>query len=84
MTPEESRALVLKLLGDVAPEADLQTLKPDRPLREQIEIDSVDFLGLVTKIHKATGIDVPETDYAKLDTLDLLVAYLSAKAPKPC
>jgi acyl carrier protein len=84
MTSDESRALILKLLGDIAPEADLKALKTDRPLREQIEIDSIDFLGLVTKIHKATGIDVPEADYAKLDTLDRLADYLSAKAPEPC
>ena len=79
MTREELRATVLRTLGDIAPEADLATVKADMPFREQLDLDSMDLLNFVVALHAALGVDIPEADYPKLGTLDACVAYLDAK-----
>jgi len=78
MTDQEIRATVLRSIGSVAPEADLASVHPDRSLRDQLDLDSMDVLNVMTAIHDALGVDVPEADYGKLDTLTHTVAYLSA------
>jgi len=77
VTGTEIRATVLRLLGDVAPEADLAALRPDAPLREQLDLDSMDFLNLMIAIHEAFGVEIPEADYPRLATLDGCVEYLA-------
>jgi acyl carrier protein len=77
MTPNDIRAAVLRALGRVAPEADLDNLKPDIGFREQLDIDSMDFLNFVIALHKSFRIEIPEKDYPKLATLDGCVAYLT-------
>ncbi len=76
MTPAELRPAVLKALHRVAPEADPKSIDPKRPLREQLDIDSMDFLNFVLALHRDLAVDVPERDYAKLATLESAVAYL--------
>ena len=78
MTKDELRALALRVLGGIAPEADLAALDPGADLRETLDLDSMDFLNFMVGLHQGTGIDVPESDYARLSTLDACVAYLSA------
>ncbi|HSA58866.1 MAG TPA: acyl carrier protein [bacterium] len=82
LSADEIRAKVLSYLSDIAPEIDPKALNPALPLREQTEIDSVDFLRFVTLLYEGLKINVPEADYAKLDTLDHIVAYLAAQTPK--
>lgn len=82
MTENEIREVVLRVLGGIAPEADLGTLKPDVSLREQLDIDSMDFLNFVVGLHKAVGIDIPEKDYPKLLTLRGCTEYLMAHATR--
>jgi acyl carrier protein len=77
MTPDDIRAAVLRALGGVAPEADLEHLKSDVSFREQLDIDSMDFLNFVIALHKALRIEISEKDYPKLTTLDACVAYLT-------
>jgi len=77
-TPEEIKATALRILGDIAPEADLSTLKPDVSFRDQLDIDSMDFLNFVIALHEALRIDIPEADYPKLDGLNACINYLSA------
>ncbi len=77
MTPDEIRAAVLDALGSVAPEADLEHLKPDVNFREQLDIDSMDFLNFVIALHNDLGIEIPEKDYPRLFTLNRSVEYLS-------
>jgi acyl carrier protein len=72
----ELRAVVLDALRQVAPEADLERLDPAADLREELEIDSMDVLNLAIAIHERTGVEIPETDYAKLRSLADGVAYL--------
>ncbi len=79
MTRDEIRAAVLEALGRVAPEGDYDRLKPDRPLRDQLDIDSYDFLNVVVDLHDRLGVDIPEADYQKLSTLQATVDYLAAR-----
>jgi acyl carrier protein len=81
MTTDGIRTTVLRVLGEIAPEADLASLKPDVPFREQLDLDSMDLLNVVVGVHDALGIDIPEADYGKLATLDAFVAYLEARRP---
>jgi acyl carrier protein len=76
MTDAEIRVLILRELGNIAPEVDLQHIDPAVELREQLDLDSMDILNWVVAIHEATGIDIPEADYPRMATLDSSVAYL--------
>lgn len=78
MSDEEIRTAVLDELGKIAPEIDGAAADPSGDLREEFDIDSMDFLNLVTALHDRLGIDIPEADYPKLFTLNDAVAYLSA------
>ena len=79
MTRAEIQAAVLKALGDVAPEASRQALRGDAPLRDQVDLDSFDFLRVMIGLHAQLGVDVPERDYPKLGTLNAAVEYLEKK-----
>ena len=78
MTEMAFDRVVLDALGDIAPEADMDTLRRNVPFRDQLDIDSMDFLNFVIAVNERTGIDIPESDYGALDTLDGCVAYLNA------
>jgi acyl carrier protein len=81
MTREEIRATVLRALGEIAPEADLASLAPDIGLRDQLDLDSMDILNFVVGLHAALGVEIPESDYPKLATLDGCLDYLAAARP---
>ncbi len=83
MTRDEIRAGVLGALASVAPEADLGKLDPSTDVRDQLDIDSVDFLNVLVAIHNAVGVDIPEADYPKLSSVDACVAYLASKMGAP-
>jgi acyl carrier protein len=78
MTPDAIRAAVLQALGSVAPEADLGHLQPDVGFREQLDIDSMDFLNFVIGLHKVLHVDIPEKDYPRLSTLRGCLDYLAS------
>jgi acyl carrier protein len=80
MTPEDVRSTVLEVLSDVAPELEREKIDPRVELRDQLDLDSMDFLNFVLGLHKAFGVDIPEADYRKIGTLDGCVAYLAARA----
>jgi acyl carrier protein len=79
MSETDIRKVVQEELNNIAPEVDLTTVDPTADLREAIDIDSMDFLNLVTALHHRTGIEIPEIDYPKLATLSGIVGYLEAK-----
>jgi acyl carrier protein len=79
VTADGVRATVLGVLGEIAPEADLGGVRGDVPLREQLDLDSMDVLNFVVGLHAALGVDIPEGDYGKLATLDACVAYLEER-----
>ena len=78
MTKEEIRATVLRILGEIAPEADLNQLKPDVSFRDQLDIDSMDFLNFVIALDEELHVSIPESEYAKLSSLDGSVVLLSS------
>ena len=79
MTEAEIKQVVHDALGNVAPEADVDALNPGKDLRDQIDIDSVDFLNFVIGLHKELKVGIPDADVAKLSTLNGCVSYLNAK-----
>ena len=72
------RATVAGVLHEIRPEADLDALAGDAELRDELDLDSMDFLNFVIGVHEAVGVDIPESDYADLWTLDDCVRYLDA------
>ena len=79
MTPAEIRQAVLHALRMVAPEMDPAAVEPDTALRSQLDIDSMDALNFFIRLHDKLGVEIPEADYRKLNTLNECVAYLQAK-----
>lgn len=79
MSPQELQAQVVAILKSIAPELEEGTLRADRPLRDQVDLDSMDWLNFLVALHERLKVDIPESDYAKLVTLADLVAYLGAK-----
>jgi len=76
MTRDDIRAAILSIIKDIAPDEDLGNLKGDVRLRDQIDLDSMDFLDIIMELRKRYGVEVPEADYQKLATLDSTVEYL--------
>ena len=79
MTKDECKKLVLDIIADIAPDEDLSSVKPDVRLRDQLQLDSMDFLDIVMELRKRHGIEVPEADYLHLASLDSCAEYLTPK-----
>jgi acyl carrier protein len=79
MTEAQIREVIFKVLGRIAPEADLGGLDPDANLREALDIDSFDHLNLLVGLDEELGIDIPEADYGQLATLTHLTRYLASR-----
>ena len=79
MTRQDIRAALIEALSSIAPEGDYAALRGDRPLRDQLDIDSFDFLNVVIRVHDKLGVEVPEPDYQKLATLDSAIDYLASR-----
>jgi len=76
---EEIAGAVRSILGRIAPEVDLAQVRPDADLRDELDIDSMDFLRFVVQLHERLGVEVPEADYPSIRTLGGCVAYLATK-----
>jgi acyl carrier protein len=81
MTEAQIRDTVRGVLGNIAPEADLTALEPDVSFRDQLDIDSMDFLNFVIGLSEQLQVEIPEADYPKLSSLDDCVAYLKNAVP---
>ena len=79
MNESEIRTRVVAVIKSVAPELEEAELRADRPLRDQIDLDSMDWLNVLVALHEKLRVDIPEADYGKLVTLDNLVGYLRDK-----
>ncbi len=73
------RKIVLDIISDIAPDEDVTSLDDSKSLREQLDLDSMDFLDIVMELRKRHKVEVPQEDYPKLATLQSCVAYLSPK-----
>lgn len=79
MTTDEIREEVLGILQDIAPDEDLSELNDEQPFREQLELDSMDFLDIVMELRKRHRIQVPEEDYQHLASMQSTVDYLEPR-----
>jgi acyl carrier protein len=76
---DELRDLIIEVLSDIAPETDPSDVDPTEDLRDELDLDSMDELTMITKVSERLGIDVPEKDYPQMRTLEGAVAYLSGR-----
>jgi acyl carrier protein len=79
MTDTDIKAAIFEGLSKVAPESDPAELSPDENIRRALDIDSYDFLNFLIGLDEKFGVEIPEADYGKLNTLTEMVAYLSAR-----
>jgi acyl carrier protein len=79
MNAAEVRAGVLAELKRIAPELEEADLAPAKPLRNQVDLDSMDWLNFIIALHERFRVDIPESDYARLGTLEETVAYVQRK-----
>lgn len=81
MNRDEALDAVRTAIARIAPEADLSQVAPEASLREELDLDSMDFLALVESLAASTGVSIPERDYAAVDGLERLVTYLANRQP---
>lgn len=79
MTEEKVKQIVIDIINEIAPDENTSNLKSEVNLRDQMDLDSMDFLDIVMELRKQHGIEVPEEDYPKLASLDSCADYLSPK-----
>lgn len=79
MNKDEIKALVLRNLYAIAPDLKDEPIDPGSNFRDQYDLDSMDFLHFIIAVHKEIGIDIPETDYPKLGSLNGCIEYLFAR-----
>ena len=79
MNPREIRDVVVQALRSVAPESDPASLEDAARLRDELDLDSMDFLNFIIAVHTALHVDIPEADYARVQTLGGAVSYLVSK-----
>lgn len=81
MTPADIKRAVLEVLTRIAPETDPASIQSGASFRDQLDLDSMDFLNFVIALHERFRIEIPEVDYPQLYTLDGAVAYVASKIP---
>ena len=79
MTKEEISQAIIDIINDILPEGDCSGVDPNVRLRDQLELDSMDFLDIVMELRKQYAVEVPEEDYLKLATLNSCIEYLGPK-----
>lgn len=83
MNRSELRSVFFEELKHIAPELEEGELKSDRPLREQVDLDSMDWLNFLVALHERLQVDIPEADYKRLATLEQALGYLAGKLSLP-
>ena len=79
MTDENIKQAIIGIINDINPDEDTSSINPAERLRDQLDLDSMDFLDIVMELRKRYGVHVPDTDYEHLASLDSCVAYLRDK-----
>lgn len=80
---ERVEAAIQTAFKKIAPEANIATLDPNQPIRDQIDLDSMDQLNVMINLHEILGVDIPEADYRRTATLAGMRAYLTERLSKP-
>lgn len=79
MTKQEIRQAVLDILSDIALDEDVSNLKDDVSFREQMELDSMDFLDIVMELRRRYKVNIPEEEYTALESMQSTVEYLTPR-----
>jgi acyl carrier protein len=79
MTEDQVKQIVVDIIAEIAPDEDTSNIKPEIKLREQLDLDSMDFLDIVMELRKQHNIEVPEADYPQLASLESCATYLTPK-----
>ncbi|GAA4400591.1 hypothetical protein GCM10023089_00970 [Quisquiliibacterium transsilvanicum] len=79
MDEQTLKRRILEILMEIAPEVEPAEIRPERTLRSQVDLDSMDWLNFRVALHQQLQVEIPEADYQKLVTLDDLIRYLQAK-----
>lgn len=79
MTRDDIKDLILDIIADIDEDAEFDDLNPDKPLRDQLDLDSMDFLDIVMELRKRHKLQIPEEDYPELASLNSCVNYLEPK-----
>jgi acyl carrier protein len=79
MTEDQVKQIVIDIIAEIAPDEDTTNIKPEIKLREQLDLDSMDFLDIVMELRKQHSIEVPEADYPQLASLESCATYLTPK-----
>ncbi len=77
MTPAEIREEIIDILEDISPDEDLDSLNDETPFRDQLELDSMDFLDIVMELRKRHRVQIPEEDFGNLASMESTVTYLT-------
>ena len=83
MDEQTLRSAVFDALRHIAPEIKPDELEPGTPLRDQVDLDSMDWLNVLLGLHQRFGVEIPESDYRRLGTLAQIVEYLAGRSPAP-
>ncbi len=79
MTKEEIKAAIIEQILEIAPDIDEADILPDKNIQRSLEIDSFDFLKILTAMYEVLEVEVPEADYAKVDTLEHMMEYFAQR-----
>lgn len=79
MTRDEIKDMILEIIEDIDEDAEFDGLDADKPLRDQLDLDSMDFLDIVMELRKRYKLQIPEEEYPELATLSSCVNYLEPK-----
>lgn len=79
MTESEMKDCIFGAIAEIAPEVTFDGLNPEKGLREQLDLDSMDFLNVIIALHEKLGVDIPEKDYPRLFTLNGAIRYLAER-----
>ena len=79
MQVEDIRRAVYATIESIAPDADVRRIRPDQPLRQQIDLDSMDWLNVIAGLNARLSIEIPQSDYGRLASLDSIVTYVASR-----
>ncbi|MFQ3234775.1 MAG: acyl carrier protein [Paraglaciecola sp.] len=82
MSTSDIKTSLCRLILHIAPEADIDSLDPSADMRDELDLDSMDFLRLLTSIDKKMQVNIPESDYGQVNSLQALTEYIAKRHPE--
>ncbi|AKF25132.1 phosphopantetheine-binding protein [Sulfurovum lithotrophicum] len=82
MTKDEIKKKIIEEIYEIAPEHEGETIPEDENIQRSLEIDSFDFLNLLTALNDELGVEVPESDYGEVDTVEHMADYFAKRLSK--